>query len=509
MFFLLGAFEFVVVGVIQSGLNDYLWTTYILLSLLPPITVAYYIYRYHPFQLVIKGSLVYAAFAVIFIAVYTYGVRRIGEMVGGGSRAGAVEAILILAMFALAGPLVRVMDKTVERLFAREIGLYRDVVRQISVGAAGFGDIGSLVRYAEQTIQRGLDLARVRIVILDPAQTDGPEHRLSEKMSQRDVDVLDSDDDLVALSGTAAYALRREGRLIGLMIVAAEQRSLTSEKHAVLEVLAGQVAIEIESCRLVEEKLRLERELAIRERLAILGQMAATVAHEVKNPLSSIKSIAQVMKEDQALSDYEADLSLIIGEVDRLNRTVSQLLAFSRPGRGHAAASPVSLKELVDSTVALVASDAEERSVEIKVTIGQEILLPGDRAAALREALSNLVINAIHASPLGSTVAVRVEMEKGGGDASTLLLSVTDNGAGISEEMRARVFEPFYTTKPRGTGLGLAIVQRRVAELGGAVELVSPVSDGHGTRFCIRVPQERLAIQESVAEEVKPVAPIV
>jgi signal transduction histidine kinase len=184
-------------------------------------------------------------------------------------------------------------------------------------------------------------------------------------------------------------------------------------------------------------------------------------------------------------------------------------LAFSRPGRGHAAASPVSLKELVDSTVALVASDAEERSVEIKVTIGQEILLPGDRAAALREALSNLVINAIHASPLGSTIAVRVEMEKGGGDASTLLLSVTDNGAGISEEMRARVFEPFYTTKPRGTGLGLAIVQRRVAELGGAVELVSPVSDGHGTRFCIRVPQERLAIQESVAEEVKPVAPIV
>jgi signal transduction histidine kinase len=119
------------------------------------------------------------------------------------------------------------------------------------------------------------------------------------------------------------------------------------------------------------------------------------------------------------------------------------------------------------------------------------------------------VINAIHASPLGSTIAVRVEMEKGGGDASTLLLSVTDNGAGISEEMRARVFEPFYTTKPRGTGLGLAIVQRRVAELGGAVELVSPVSDGHGTRFCIRVPQERLAIQESVAEEVKPVAPIV
>ena len=90
----------------------------------------------------------------------------------------------------------------------------------------------------------------------------------------------------------------------------------------------------------------MERELASRERLATLGQMATTVAHEVKNPLSSIKSIAQVMREEDALSDYDRDLGLIVSEIDRLNRTVSQLLAFSRPS--NADPRPVALRDLIE-----------------------------------------------------------------------------------------------------------------------------------------------------------------
>ena len=101
--------------------------------------------------------------------------------------------------------------------------------------------------------------------------------------------------------------------------------------RAVLEVLAGQIAVALDDWRLVEENVRLERKLAEGERLAALGQMAATVAHEVKNPLSAIKSIAQVMSEDEALKTQHArDLSLIVGETDRLNNTVTQLLSFAR-----------------------------------------------------------------------------------------------------------------------------------------------------------------------------------
>jgi signal transduction histidine kinase len=280
------------------------------------------------------------------------------------------------------------------------------------------------------------------------------------------------------------------------MSITAEPQALTSEKRAILDVLASQVAVEVESCRLVEEKVRLERELVNREHLARLGQMAAQVAHEVKNPLSAIKSIAQVMREEQALSGYEQDLTLIVSEIDRLNRTVSQLLAFSRPS--HADTRPVPLSDLINTTATLASGEAKERGVDLHVESFTDLTLSGVQAGALREALSNLVLNAVQATESGGEVRVHATVRAQAADARirlpeqttavTLILTVTDSGPGIPPDTQQRVFEPFYSTKSRGTGLGLAIVQRRVVEIGGSVELTSPIDNGHGTRFRLIVP---------------------
>jgi signal transduction histidine kinase len=114
----------------------------------------------------------------------------------------------------------------------------------------------------------------------------------------------------------------------GLLALDAASASLTPDVRSVIEILANQIAIAIDDSRLLEENVRLERELAERERLAALGRMAATVAHEIKNPLSAIKSIAQVMREDESLkTEYERDLSLIVGETDRLSQSITQLLS--------------------------------------------------------------------------------------------------------------------------------------------------------------------------------------
>ncbi|HLG14389.1 MAG TPA: ATP-binding protein [Blastocatellia bacterium] len=481
-----GAFEFVVVGLRGSGPNDFLWVAFILLSLLPTFFVAYYVYRYKLVEVAIKDSLVYAAFAVVFIAVYTYGVRQVDQFLVERYqiKPGVIEVLLILGMVALARPVVRAIDQMVHRLFSREIGLYRDVVRQVSAGASGFGELDSLIRYTEQTIKQGLVLTSVKIIPFDSAMPDGPERRLAEKMIRLKSDIIESDEDLSEIGASAAYALWREGKLTGLMMITAEPNALTSEKRAILDVLAGQVAAEVETCRLVEEKVRLERALAIRERLATLGQMAATVAHEVKNPLSSIKSIAQVMREESALAGYDRDLGLIISEIDRLNRTVSQLLAFSRPA--NADPRPVGLRELIDSTVELLGGEARERGVEISASVDADLTLSGAQAAALREALSNLIVNAVQAAGRGDQVSIEASLDSHRAT-PRLIVSVTDTGPGIADEVQSRVFEPFFTTKSRGTGLGLAIVQRRVAELGGAVELTSPAANGRGTRFRIVV----------------------
>jgi len=500
-------FEFVVIAVLRSGPSDAPWVAFILSSLLPIFFIAYHVYRYKLVDVAVKDSLVYAAFALVFIAVYTYGVRRLDQFLVDRFQItpGVVEVILILGMVALASPLVRVIDRMVHRLFTREIGLYRDVVRQVSSGAEGFGELEALVRYTEETIRRGLELTSVRVLTVASAPAGSSERKLAEKMIEWNADVIETGDDLAALAATSAYALRREGNLIGVMLIWAEPNALTSEKRAVLDVLAGQVTGAVEGLRLVEEKVRLERELAARERLATLGQMAAQVAHEVKNPLSSIKSIAQVMREENALKDYDRDLELIISEIDRLNRTVSQLLAFSRPS--HADSQPVVLADLLSACIAMAAVEAGERGVDVKVESAGEVTLTGAVGGGLREALSNLVINAVQATERGGQVRIQATVRKdrpaGSRDSSeSLILAVTDTGPGISQQEQQRVFEPFYSTKSRGTGLGLAIVQRRIVELGGSVELTSPVDDDRGTRFRLTVPVSEDQTQRREAHKV-------
>lgn len=530
LFIINGALEFAVVGTRRTEPNDVFWVVYMLMSLLPAFLVAYHVYRYKLVDIAIKGSLVYASTAVVFMIVYIYGVRQLGQFLVARYEvsAGVIEAILILGMFALAGPFVRTLDRMVETLFRQEIGLYRDVVRQVAKGAEGFGDLNSLLRYTEETIKRGLELSEIRIAVLADSPLTGVEHRLAEKFERLQSDVIEKDEDVAAMNATAVYALRREDKLIGLMAIAAESQSLTSEKRAVLDVLAGQIAIEIESCRLIEEKVNLERELANRERLAILGQMATTIAHEVKNPLSSIKSIAQVMREEDDLKNYDNDLQIIVSEIDRLNRTVSQLLSFARPGRIDTQAVVVS--ELINATVALFSNEAKERGVKLRAEIDEDYEFTGLQAAALREALSNLILNALQACEKENEVIVQARLEQEDAaegykmahnfelfnreengqahqvmndskvssltqsakslDKKRLILSVTDTGRGIAVEEQLRVFEPFYTTKSRGTGLGLAIVQRRAIELGGSIELISPVENDQGTSFRLFVPLE-------------------
>jgi signal transduction histidine kinase len=486
-----GALQFYVVAIARSGPNDFLWVTFIMLSLLPIFFVAYHVYRYRIVDVAVRDSLVYAVFAMIFIAVYTYGVRRLDEylVVRFQLPAGVIEVILLLGMVALAGPLVRAIDRLVHQLFTSEIGLYRDVVRQVATGAEGFGELAAFVRYSEETIRRGLDLESVRIITSESAAPASPERRLIDKLGEWEAESVETDPDLKATGATIAYALRREGQLIGLMIIAAAPQALTSEKRSVLDVIAGQVAVEVEGCRLIEEKVRLERELAARERLATLGQMAAQVAHEVKNPLSAIKSIAQVMREEEALKNYDRDLELIVSEIDRLNRTVSQLLAFSRPSR--ADQRPVALAELLDAIVTLITNEAKGQGVAIQVVCAAEVMLGGAQAGALREALSNLVINAVQAMEGGGEVTIQAHVEsvrRAREQTRRLILTVTDSGPGVAAEARQKVFEPFYSTKSRGTGLGLAIVQRRAVELGGLVELTSPVANGRGAQFRLSVP---------------------
>ncbi len=383
------AASFIAVGVVvlaalALGLGEgtqlglYLNTIANLGSLLPSALLAYYIYRYRYLQLIIEESLIVASFAAVVLTIYLYGIRTIGDWLTStyGVRAGVVEALLILVLVLAAAPLRGWLEKRFHKLFEREAALYRQIVSRINAHAGQYRQLPELLDFVEQQTKEALNLRRVRIVLRNRLEventtengdrSDRPKAptepwiddvlRVSAESSWLPVE----DPILDAHGFTIAYPLRREDRVSGLLLVDASSGSLTQDARSVLEVLAGQVAIAIEDCRLVEANVNLERRLAERERLATLGQMAATVAHEIKNPLSAIKSIAQVMGEDKSINqEYARDLSLIVGETDRLGQSVTQLLTFARTETP--SELPLRATQLIDAVVRLFQVSAEKK----------------------------------------------------------------------------------------------------------------------------------------------------
>jgi signal transduction histidine kinase len=483
-----------------TKLGLYLITLGNLGSLLPSALLVYSIYRYRYLELIIEESLIVTTFAAVVLVIYLYGIRTIDQRVTRhfGVRAGVVEAVLILALTLGAAPLRRWIEKRFHKLFEREATLYREIVARIGSHAGQYQKLPELLRFVEERTAVALGLREVRVIVRDRLV---PENGKPEALqlvtsdqnnSQVWVDQLlrtsrahdwlavEGDPILAAHSYRLAYPLRREDRTSGMLLVDGPSGSLTPDARAVLGVLSGQIAIAIEDCRLVEENVRLERKLAERERLAALGQMAATVAHEIKNPLSSIKSIAQVMSEDVRVSaEYARDLSLIVGQTDRLSQSVTQLLSFAR--RESPAEIPCRISELIASVVALFRPEADEKAISVEVSIDGDDELDGVAVSAVRDSLANLLLNAMQATQRNGRVLV--ECRRFDGQA---LISVRDGGPGVPIEIRQRIWEPFFTTKQRGTGLGLAIVRKRMEEAGGSARLAS--TSGEGASFELRVP---------------------
>jgi signal transduction histidine kinase len=469
----------------------YLKTIANLGSLLPSVLLAYYIYRYRYLEIIIEESLIVVSFAAVVLTVYVFGIRTLGDWLTQtyGVRPGLVEALLILALTLLAAPFRRWLGQRFHKLFEREAALYKQIVARIGSHPGQYRDLSDLLQFVEQRTTEALGLRQLRIFVNGQETTNGNNtepndepwvgsvlalSRLSGWSPVEDVPIL------VEQGYKLAYPLRREDKINGLLAIDASSASLTPDARSVIEILADQVAIAIDDSRLVEENVRLERELAERERLAALGRMAATVAHEVKNPLSAIKSIAQVMKEDKSLgTEYSRDLSLIVGETDRLSQSVTQLLSFAR--KESPAEQALGVDELLRSVVGLFQASAREQYISLSYEARTDVSLPGKCVSVLRDALSNLLLNALQATGRGGRVSVLATQT--GND---LTVTVHDSGAGVSPDLRERIWEPFFTTRQRGTGLGLAIVRKRMQEVGGSASLVSSGTDG--AVFSLRMP---------------------
>jgi signal transduction histidine kinase len=233
----------------------------------------------------------------------------------------------------------------------------------------------------------------------------------------------------------------------------------------------------------LQEIKTLEIEVLHRERLSALGNMAATVAHEVRNPLNAISMGLQRLKvEFQPTQDeeqYSRLTQLMLGEARRLNSIVEQFLSLARPVEIKAEALP--LQEILKELAALEESHARQSNVRIHVIAAPN--LPALKADPnhLTQVLLNLMLNGLQAMPHGGTLTLEAKTSN-----SNFLIAVTDTGTGIAPENLSRIFEPYFTTNAQGSGLGLAISRRIIEAHGGTITVSNQA--GGGCRFQITLP---------------------
>lgn len=238
------------------------------------------------------------------------------------------------------------------------------------------------------------------------------------------------------------------------------------------------------------DELKSTQEKLIRtERLAAVGELAAQIAHEIRNPLGAISNSVGVLRRDLDLrGDDRRLLEVVHEEAERLESIIADFLKFAKPRPIHR--TPQNLAELLDDLLLLLAQKGPlgraqgKRKSQVRIEKYYDPGLPiaGLDAAQTREALWNLLVNAVEAMPEGGVLTVRVQRSKEG-DVEVI---VSDTGKGIRPEDREKIFEPFHTTKADGTGLGLAIVQRVVDAHAGAVDVSS--EEGKGSSFRLRFP---------------------
>ncbi len=280
-----------------------------------------------------------------------------------------------------------------------------------------------------------------------------------------------------------------KGHIIGLLWVANRTaKAFSDEDVRVLRRMAQQAAIAMDNARLYhdlrqshEELVRAQEALVRKTRMAAMGEIAAAVAHEARNPLGALSNCIQLLRGNPALTGEDAELLAIMqGESKRLNDIVSDFLSFGRPRPPQVA--PLDLHELIEETWALLQKDDR-----CPPTIAFERRFDASRSPVvadrdqLRQVFWNLFLNAVQAMREQGVLAV--ETRAVGGEVQ---VRVHDTGPGIPTNVLPRVFEPFVTTKAGGTGLGLAIVRRIVDDHGGRITVSA--REGMGTCFVLSLP---------------------
>lgn len=509
--------------------------------LIPEGLLVWYALKHRVLPLVMDRSMVYASALVLGLLLHQLIIGQIAEAARGrlGIDVSIVEAIVLIVVFLLVPPIRIRFRESLRYLFSNNVFKVRDATRNLSVALSQKAQLepDALAQWFVNELADRLELSRAVIVLeshLPGVTSRGDTHsrtrpkatifesckqseapvsqdtsnetdwsmisqctqshgRLERGMAlQRTVRPIDTQCDLA----NALVALERQGILLafplafqsihGAVLLGGRLRNdrLADEQLISIALLCDQLAATLGNKRESIRRFQVERRMIQSEKLSTLGLIAGSLAHELRNPLSSIRTIASLTMEELGPEHANRqDLSIIVSEIDKLSQTTTSLLDSARPA--DESGNSVTPDLVIAKLLVLLTPLARQLHVDLRHSLNCPDVEVDGSEAAMSEVFFNLIKNGIEAATGRTDAWVQIQSECG--QASNLEIVVSDNGPGIPSELLDTLFEPFVTGKSEGTGLGLFVVADRIREMNGSIKCSR--CDDSSTQFRVSFPR--------------------
>ena len=500
-------FTFLMGGNKITYIGDYLVLGSMLSSIFPSIIFSYYVYRYNYMEFVLRRSVFYSFLTLILICLYYFGIKKLTKSLEHHYFVNSkiLESVFVISLVFWFPTLTKRIQGLFRKLIFFRTGDSEYFLNELShvISTDPLVNFTKLLEYVVESVKKATAIKSTNLLLFKTERVQIIGDKKYEPITQlniqhiirffangefivlnrhevKDVSIIN---EMRLLDAVFVFPIFVNRKLTGILSLGRARRGLpiASDNLDQLMIIANEIGSAVEKSKIIDEKLQLERKMYENEKLSSLGRLSTSVAHEVKNPLSSIKAIVQVMREDLKKSDpLQEDLAIIVGEIDRLTKVVNQLLQFAKPSsevKAH-----VRIGDVINSTLVVLNHEAKQNNIIAHCQIPNDLPSIAADEAALKEIFFNLLHNAIQAMPDGGKINIHAHYQPG---KQMIEVTISDTGPGIPPESVHKIFEPFYTTKQTGTGLGLSIVKMKLEDMDAAIHVES---NGNGASFVINFP---------------------
>ncbi len=517
-YLIFGIVTMAIAGTVINFLNYFFkleWPIFFLASLYSLLvslffTIALIRYRLLDIHLIIRGGIVYSTVSGLILAIYILIIKNIGEAISRQAygRSLLVESALILALVFLLLPFQRKVGDWIDRFFYMERVRFRTKLSEFSRTLTELVDLDEVARTSVYFIRQTFHVDPVAFFSFRNEADEyhpifgAPIHGEMKYSSQhpfvkkvgsngRPVDLEhlresagdgEGIDDLIEKGWVAVAPFFLKEKLLGFILLGRKrsQKDYTVEELELLEAFSNQAALAVSRALIYRDMSLKDKQIMRAEKMAAIGELAAGIAHEIRNPLGIITGSAEILRKRGEKKIRDEMINYILEESGRINGLISSFLDFARPKEPKL--ESCDLREVLEKTLLLLSPQAHTLGVKIMKEIPERPLWISIDPDQMRQAFTNLGVNALEAMPQGGVLRVTVvENAK-----SKVLVTFNDTGKGIPKEVRTKVFDPFFTTKEGGTGLGLSIAHRIISQHGGDI-LLEEGGKG-GSTFTITLP---------------------